>query len=429
MSDEKSNPDEKLATKDKPSKNSKAPVPTQSSEVKAKPQAKSQSDHKPASEQKPASPSSQDTNNLFNAKPAPRLAGPKAGQKSKLVPMIAILLALITIGLVAWSSYQQQLMQQGWRHLESELNQQMQQQSAVNQSANQTAQSGLSAATDNQRLLVQQAQLIQQLRQSLTVTQQRIRELSGRRHQDWMLAEAEYLIKLAEYKITLEQDKLTAIGLLKTADEKILGIGDNSLIELRQAIAQDIGNLQLVVAPDVSGIAVQLETIVQQIPELSIIALEFEPLANAGKVAEDPSEGFSWQKLYQNFLDDFVEVKDHSQPVQPLMTLEQRGNLNANIQMALQQAQIALLRGEQELYETNISKATAWIKDFFKLDEPAQLILGSLEELRQNQVNIDLPKQLASKQAITAINQKRLYQWLESPAATQVQEGDEESQL
>ena len=256
------------------------------------------------------------------------------------MPIVAILLALITIGLVSWSAYQQHLMQQDWASLENDLNQQIKQQSAVNQSANQTAQSGLSAATDNQRLLVQQAQLIQQLRQSLTVTQERIRELSGRRHQDWMLAEAEYLIKLAEYKITLEKDKITAIGLLKAADEKVLAIGDNSLIELRQALATDIANIQLVVAPDISGIAVQLEAIVQQIPELSILALEFEPIAKRASQESTESKEFSWQGVYEDFLDDFVTIKDHSQPVKPLMTLEQRGNLNANIQMALQQAQL-----------------------------------------------------------------------------------------
>lgn len=433
MSDDKSNPDDQSANKDKQAKKSQDKTALADSEAKkelVEPKKPSQSEPKsPSPEQKPAEKANKENKNLFTAKPAPRLAGPKPTKKSRLLPIIAILLALITITLVSWSSYQQHLIQKDWQELETGLNQQIKQQSAVNQSASQTAQSGLSAATDNQRMLVEQAQLIQQLRQSLTVTQERIRELSGRRHQDWMLAEAEYLIKLAEYKISLEKDKLTAIGLLKTADEKILAIGDNSLIELRQAIAQDIANIQLVVAPDVGGIAVQLEAIVQQIPELNIIALEFEPLADKEQSSKDESEEFSWEKLYKNFLDDFVEVKDHSQPVQPLMTLEQRGNLNANIQMALQQAQIALLRGEQNLYETNVDKASNWIKDFFKLDEPAQQILGSLEELRQNRVNIDLPKQLASKQAITAINQTRLYQWLQTPSANQTLDNAAENQL
>lgn len=432
MSDDKSNPDQESTSQNKPAndKSKKDLVSHAETEkanskdagLKKEPGSPSTSESNPKTTKK----TQPDNKNLFNAKPAPRLAGPRKSSKSRLLPTVAILLALITIGLVGWSTYQQYLTQKDWQALETTLNQQLRQQNAVNQSATQTAQTGLSAATENQRLLVQQSQLIERLRQSLTVTQQRIRELSGRRHQDWMLAEAEYLIKLAEYKITLEQDKFTAIGLLKTADEKILEIGDNSLIELRQAIAQDIANIQLVVAPDISGLSVQLDAIVKQIPELSIVALELEPIVERTTQNPDESEEFNWQDIYYNFIDDFVTVKDHSQPVKPLMTPEQRGNLNANIQMALQQAQIALLRGEQSLYETNIDKANNWIKEFFKQDEIALRVLASLEELKQNRVNTDLPKQLRSKQAIIDINQTRLYQWLQTPTSSVSDTGTEE---
>ena len=367
--------------------------------------------------------SDKDAGQIFNAKSMPRMDTKKRSGKRSWLPAIAIILALITIGFVAWSGYQQHLMQQDWQQLEADIDSQIKQQSATNLTSSQTAESGLKTASDNQRVIMQQTQLIQQLRQALTVTQERIRELSGRRNQDWMLAEAEYLIKLAEYKITLEKDKQSAIALLKTADEKVLAIGDNSLIELRQAIAQDTANLQLVVAPDISGISVNLDALGQQVPALSIIALEFAPLEAAAQSEITESDEFSWQGMYRNFLNDFVTIKDHSEPVKPLMTVEQRGNLDANILLALQQAQIAAVRGEQGLYETNLNNAINWIAEFFKQDQTAESLLENLNQLKLMRVNIDLPKALIAKQQIEAINQQRLYQWLESsnPASVETE--------
>ena len=369
-----------------------------------------------AAQPQPDSEPSSNTADLFNAQPAPRLPTGSSGSRRSWWPVIAILLAILTLLAVAWAGYQQHLMQQSWQQMQSSLNEQLKQQAANNQSSNSAAQSGLQIANENQRLLNQQNQLVQQLRQTQTATQERIRELSGRRNQDWMLAEAEYLIRLAEFKVTLEKDKSAAIALLKTADEKILAMGDSRLLELRQAIAKDIADLQLVVEPDIAGQAARLDALVHQIPQLNILALEFEPLQKASeKPLQEETEGeFSWQRLYQNFLNDFVTIKEHDEARKPLMTPEQRGNLNANIQLALQQAQIAMLRDDLALYQNNIDNALNWINEFFKRDETANRVIEQLTELRQQRVSMDLPKQLTAKQEIESLNQQRLYQWLQS---------------
>ncbi|WP_444996490.1 uroporphyrinogen-III C-methyltransferase [Aliikangiella sp. IMCC44359] len=365
---------------------------------------------------------------LFESKPIPKMKAPKKQRNIKLLPIIAsilVILALITIG---WSIYNQHQIEQDWQQLQSNINEQLQSQQQANQKTTQVANNSFQFSKDSQTTINQQTQLLQQLRQSLTATQEKIRELSGRQQQDWLLAEVEYLIKLAEYKITLEKDKLTAIGLLKTADEKVSEIGDNSLIELRQALAQDIANLQLVIAPDISGIFAQINAITQQIPSLNIIALEFAPIETRLKQADKPQESSTWEQIYQKFLDDFVTITPHDQPVKPLMSLEQRGNLNANIQLALQQAQIALLRGEQTVYQTSLNNAETLIEEYFKADELTKQLTQQLSELKQNQINIDLPKQISAKKTIQSINQTRLYQWLQQPEKQAVDDIPVESQ-
>ena len=350
----------------------------------------------------------------FDAKPAPKLSAPQKQSKGRSGLLLSIVILVLALAGIGWTSYNQYLMQQNWQNLQTELNQNAKSSGQISQTAQQTAQTSLQNSSQNQNLINRQAQLISQLRQALTATQERVRELSGRQKQDWLLAEAEYLIKLAEYKITLEKDKNSAIALLKTADQRVMQIADNSLIELRQVIANDIANLQLVVAPDVSGISAQLKAIASQVPSLDLKALEFSPIEQSMKEAQTKPEEFSWRDLYTNFLDDFVTTKHHEEARKPLMTPEQRGNLNANVQLALQQAQIGMLRAEQGFYESNLADAKLWVTEFFVENDKTIAVVSNLENLAAFRVVIDLPKKLESKSAIQAINQQRLYQWLEN---------------
>ncbi|MET1254992.1 uroporphyrinogen-III C-methyltransferase [Aliikangiella maris] len=404
--------------------------PNTSSDSKASIQASSResSQERAESATKSTTPSNSQTtttqskNSLFSAKPVPKMTTSRQStRRVKLLPVAAIILSLLALLGIAWSAYQQYFVQQQWDDMQSHVKQQLDLQLQSTQQSRLTAQKSARQATSNQRLIQQQAQLITQLTESLTATQEKIRELSGRRQQDWLLAEAEYFIKLAEHKITLEKDKSTAIALLKTADDKIKQIGDNRLLELRQQLADDIANLQLIIAPDFTGIAAQLDAISDKIPELAITALEYAPIKDKLSPSQPTVESdFSWQKLYDKIKHDFIEIKEHGQPVIPLMTPKQRANLNANIQLALQQAQIYMLRGEQKLYEQHLQNAQQWIKTYF-VDSPTapsenlsiSQLLDTLSQLQQTPINIDLPRALSSRQTIQNINQSRLYQWLE----------------
>jgi len=327
--------------------------------------------------------SSASTPPLFNAKPAPRMQTKKSAKSFSILTIIAIILLIILLSLAGWLAYNQ-----------------------YNQSSEQLVKI-------NQDKTNQQMTQYQQLNESLLATQQKVRQLSGRQKQDWMLAETEYLIQLAELKVTLEQDKLSALTLLKTADEKTVTIADNSLVELRQAIANDVAQLELIKPIDITGIASQLNAISQQIPQLKLITLEIDLTKNSQDTLADEGT-FSWNNVYQNFLNDFIVIKDHDEPVKPLITPNERANLNANVQLALQQAQIALLKQEQTLYQMSLVRATEWITEYFKKDNSQTSMLEQLNRLAETQILNEFPKALTSKKTIQQINQSKLYQWLDN---------------
>lgn len=355
---------------------------------------------------------------MFNAKPMPKMQSNKT-KRNWIMPSLIALLLVVALLASGWAVYQQQLFKQNWLEQQAKINTQMSRQTQVIELAKNTGQASIQAANQTQLQLNQLAAKNQQLNDSLFSTQEKIKGLSGRQKQDWMLAEAAYLIKIAQLQLSLQKDKETAIQLLKTADRRIIEIADNSLFPIREAIAKDLSNLSLILQPDVTGIALSLNALNQQIPSLNLLALQFEPieqsLENEGidnQITEN--EGFDLGKVYQNFLNDFVVIKDHSEPVKPLMTADQRINLNNNIQLSIQQAQIALVQGNATLYRLNLSNSIEWTNLYFKHDEKAKQVIEQLTRLKGQPIEVHYPNEFHAQKALEEISQQQLYHWLES---------------
>jgi len=56
---------------------------------------------------------------------------------------------------------------------------------------------------------------------------------------DWKLAEAEYLLRIANHRLLMERDALTAGQLLTTADKILADLGDFSVFDVRSRLADE----------------------------------------------------------------------------------------------------------------------------------------------------------------------------------------------
>ncbi len=355
-----------------------------------------------------------DSTKLFNAKSVPKMAA-KKNSRSGIMPYFIALLLILALFFTGWNTYQQTLVQENWNQLQAKVSRQIEQQTQTIQQLKTSTELSLQTVNRTQLQLNQLSSDNQSFKESLLSTQERIRSLSGRQKQDWMLAEAAYLIKVAQLQLSLQKDKTTAIQLLKSADALILEIADSSLLPIRQAIAKDISNISLIIEVDLTGASLALNAISQQIPRLEIAALELAGLNNSiPDSAKTDSGSFDLSQFYHQFLEDFIEVKDHSEPVKPLMTPSQRANLNSNIQLAIQQAQIALAMGNEALYRMNLNNAILWSKDFFSQNDKTQQVIKQLEQQRNVIVDTRYPDKLKAKLALEAISRQQLYRWLDA---------------
>lgn len=227
------------------------------------------------------------------------------------------------------------------------------------------------------QLSTKQGQLTQTLNQELTQfnkaqteLKQQVALIAQRSPNTWRAEEALYLVRLAGRKLWLEHDPRTAASLLKAADERVESMMDPSLTPLRKALSKDISAVLSIKEADISGTALTLDDIIDN---LNTLPLHRSEMSKADQPDNDKMSNSvnDWQtnlaKSWHALIDDFVLIRKRTTDAAPLLAPNQQWYLIENIQNKLLQAQLALYRQDQVNYRSSLALAKKWITQYFDL--------------------------------------------------------------
>lgn len=231
--------------------------------------------------------------------------------------------------------------------------------------------------------------------------------IKQRQPSDWLLHEAEYLIRIAARSLWLEHDARAAIGLLKDADTRLTELNDPAFLPVREVIHQDIKSLELMPTLQTDDIVLTLMAMSKQVPQLPLT------IENLGKEKDaEPSLELSdnindWQsnlaKTWQKFLDDFIRVRQRSGTVEPLMSPEQQIHLKQNLSLKIQLTLWAASERKGDIYQKSLDDILQWLNKFFDMKDSVNLqFANTLTDLKQKQVNYNYPSELGALSAIRA---------------------------
>lgn len=258
------------------------------------------------------------------------------------------------------------------------------------------AESNLTAAQAELGQANQSIKETQKRQESLETSLEAVYARIGNTSREWAIAEADYLLKIANYRLQLEQDVTTSIQALTLADKRINSISDPALNEVRNVIAQELIALQTLPVPDQAGVSMQLSKLQDQVDQLPLASRTMPTHAdNTEFQADDAMKVESWEALPVAILDvlkGMVSVNYNDQPVKPLLSPEQVRNLHENLKLKLEQARIVLLRGDEKLYTANLDLAIDWTSKYFNTDEvTTKKFLDTLNYLKTKQVVLKTP--------------------------------------
>ena len=267
-------------------------------------------------------------------------------------------------------------------------------------------------STDNETLQQQldalnqrTTQLDQQLNQSLAAdiqslkTQQQALEdsignLSSRQTGDsriWDVAEIATLLQIANDRLHLEKAVTPSLAALEAADRHLRALKNPALLEVRRRLAEEISALRGTPDPDISGMALSLDALIQGIDRLPIAstALLQQP-SDATTATEKGWRGVLhdlWEKLKS-----LVSIHHQGEADRPLLAPDQRYFLRQNLRLTLEAARIALLRRDRQTYQQTLVSAQEWITVYFdKAAAPTAGALRELAHLQQTDIAPSLP--------------------------------------
>jgi len=357
----------------------------------------------------------------------PPLKKEKRGWLALSIAVVTLLLLLAAVSL-AYYFYKENKQLNNRQQLDiSRLNEQFTALQSSQQRAMQQAQ------TLQINLKTELQQVDRQLRQvknsskiyqsDMQTLQRRFAESQVRYPNDWILAEVEYLLKLAGRKIWLERDTAGAVALLAAAEQRLVELSDASLSPLRAALLDDIGILEALPEQDPDGIVLALSALERRIGKLL--------LSTAGE-ADAQSEGTprlsadinEWRnnlsKSWSDFVAGFIVINKREAQLQPLLSPEQRWYLQENLRHTLARAEFAVFRRQQELYNMALHKAEDLLKNYFDLNDNATgHFYNSLQRLSKRKVTVNYPDQLKSAPLLERIIKQRVKKTLAGSHAEQ----------
>lgn len=248
----------------------------------------------------------------------------------------------------------------------------------------------------------------QETQNNIEKLNQMVEKFSQNQPTDWLVHEAEYLVRIAARTLWLEKDTTAAIGLLQDADARITELNDPQILPIRQLIYQDIEALKLIPKLETEQTILSLMALGEQVPSLPLITLTVAREAeNADRftLSEDVSD---WRenisKTWLKFLETFVVVHSKVGELEPILPAEQRQHLKENLNLKLQVAQWAVSKGKHDIFIKSLNDAQAWLTQYFDLnDVKNKAFIESIESLKGKVISVNTNHKLVSLKAIRKV--------------------------
>jgi uroporphyrin-3 C-methyltransferase len=204
----------------------------------------------------------------------------------------------------------------------------------------------------------------------------------------WAIAEVTYLLNVANQQLLLAHNVEGAKEALHLSDIRVESLNDYRLHPLRAKIADELLALNAVNKVDTDGLSLQLDSAMQAVNKLQVI--------NAAPVSRDDDvavTGDNWQSALGQAWQEvksLVVIRHQQDGTAAVLVPEQRYFLYQNLMLKLEAAQLALLKGSDDVYKQNLDSAIQWLQQYFVGDErDAMLVL--LEELKAQKIDMTLP--------------------------------------
>jgi uroporphyrin-3 C-methyltransferase len=230
----------------------------------------------------------------------------------------------------------------------------------------------------------------------------------GGKEGQWRVAEAEYLMRVANHRLNLMGDPNTALEALKSADQRLVASGDPGWSGVREIIAEETTRLTALPKVDSDGISAELSALAKRVETLPLLDEGVVLRSEAVKPETSPDVADDGEFQLKSVLDDFWQgfksmmvIRHHDRPVSAMLPPAQRYFLMQNLRLKIENAKAAMMGRNQTLYTDNLTSAVEWIDRYFQASAPEVVGFKSqLQGLAAKEIAPEMPDISGSLRAL-----------------------------
>ncbi len=234
----------------------------------------------------------------------------------------------------------------------------------------------------------------------------------GKTRGDWLIADAEYLLSVANQRLHLMGDIKTTRMALEAADQRLRESGDTAAFKVREQIAKEIAGLRTVTLPDMVGMYSSLQILKDKVVNLAVLLpYAGKPLTESKQIhdheqAQDTEHGVLNSAL--QLLEGYVTVKHSDHPVTKIITEEEVGFIRQQLNVKLEMIKITLVQQNDALFKSSIADTKQWLDENFTKNTRTKRFVAELDRLKSIQIRTQLPDISQSLKMLKDITKLRI---------------------
>lgn len=247
---------------------------------------------------------------------------------------------------------------------------------------------------------------LETVRKDLTEEIQKLQRQLGKTRGDWLLADAEYLLSVANQRLLLMGDVNTTKEALEAADQRLRESGDAAAYKVREQLAKDIAAISKISSADIVGIYSTLQMLESQIDSLTLLL----PYAGKNETVKpvEPTKKSNKPKDLVEELESMVTIRHVQQHVNEILTPEQAQFIREQLRVKLEIIKVALVQQNDALYQASLGDAQKWILGNFAKEKEAERFISSLDKISEVSIRSQFPDISLSLKMLRDITKLRI---------------------
>ena len=269
-------------------------------------------------------------------------------------------------------------------------------------------------------------------RNELNTAIQQVQRQLGKTRGDWLIADAEYLLSIANQRLYLMGDVNTTREALEAADQRLRESGDAGAFKVREQIAKDIAAIRNVAVADIVGMYASIQALQDQVDTLTL----FLPYTGKTLTQPKPAPQQPADKEGQDLLDSalgqlegVVTIRHTEHPIKEILTPEQAQFIREQLRVKLEMVKIALVQQNEQLYQSSLADAKKWTEQNFAKDEATNKFIAELDKFNAIKIRSHFPDISLSLKMLRDITKLRLEADKAMPPAEKAKSEQPENQL